>query len=232
MDKFPPGRTLLRPPVAQQQMPAELAQYKVSLPCRRRKSAAIRHYRIGVRHAEATNWRIILHNEDQAWSYPGHYTGIEINRFMYASDEAKEIVDYLPFLRRAHGRVLLTGLGLGLCLQALLRKPEVEHVTVIENNADVLAIVAPYYLAKLGDERMSLIHADAFGWQPPTGEHFDIAYHDIWPLAAHFYWPQHERLFACYERFCSEQDSWRGEWMRDRWRKHCEPLPMPKLYMV
>jgi hypothetical protein len=40
--EFAPGRT----------MPAELAQYKVSLPCRRRRSAAIRHYRIGVRHAD------------------------------------------------------------------------------------------------------------------------------------------------------------------------------------
>lgn len=212
MSEFLPGRT----------MPAELAQYKVSLPCRRRRSAAIRHYSIGVRHAEATNWRIIQHNEDQAWSYPGHYTGIEINGFMYASDEAKEIVDYLPFLRRAQGRVLLTGLGLGLCLQALLRKPEVEHVTVIEIESDVLAIVAPYYRDRFDDTRMSLIHADAFTWQPPTGTRFDIAYHDIWPVAAGFYWPQHDALLEHYQEVCVEQDSWRQEWMHVRWQAQRE----------
>lgn len=212
MSEFSPGRT----------MPAELAQYKVSLPCRRRRNAAIRHYRIGVRHAEATNWRIIMYQEDQAWSYPGHYTGIEINGFMYASDEAKEIVDYLPFLRRAHGRVLLTGLGLGLCLQALLRKPEVEHVTVIEVESDVLGIVAPYYHDRFGDARMSLIHADAFTWQVPTGTRFDIGYHDIWPVAAGFYWPQHSALFEHYQQVCAEQDSWRTEWMRVRWQAQSE----------
>lgn len=208
MNEFLPGRT----------MPAELAQYKVSLPCRRRKAAAIRHYSIGVREAEATNWQTILHADDRAWSYAGSYTGIEIDGFMYASDEAKEIVDYLPFLRRAQGRVLMTGLGLGLCLQALLRKPDVEHVTVIEDNADVLAIVAPFYLGRFGDARMSLIHADAFAWQPPTGMRFDIVYHDIWPLAAGFYWPQHSALFEHYQHVCVEQDSWRGEWMRSRWQ--------------
>jgi hypothetical protein len=209
MNEFAPGRT----------MPAELAQYKVSLPCRRRRSAAIRHYRIGVRQADAINWQTILHNDDRAWSYPGRYTGIEIDGIMYASDEAKEIVDYLPFLRRAQGRVLLTGLGLGLCLQALLRKPEIEHVTVIEDNVDVLTIVAPYYLDKFGDARMSLIHADAFGWQVPAGMHFDLGYHDIWPVATGFYWPQHAALFDHYEHVCSEQDSWRRDWMRDRWQQ-------------
>ena len=206
-DSFLPGRT----------MPAQLAAYKVDLPCRRRRSAAIRRYRIGSRHAEATNWRILLHNEDQAWSYPGRYTGIEINGFLYASDEAKEIVDHLPFLSCAQGRVLLTGLGLGLCLQALLRKAEIEHVTVVEDNADVLAIVAPHYQEQFGVSRMSLILADAFTWQPPAGTRFDIGYHDIWPLAAGFYWPQHVALFEQYAGCCTKQDSWRTAWMRARW---------------
>lgn len=209
MNTFAPART----------MPAELAQYKVALPCRRRRRAAIRHYQIGVRHADATNWSIVMHNDDRAWSYPGRYTGIEIDGIMYASDEAKEIVDYLPFLRRAQGRILLTGLGLGLCLQALLRKPEVEHVTVVESSADVLAVVAPYHLSRFDNSRMSLIHADAFDWQAPTGTRFDIGYHDIWPLAAGFYWPQHVALFEHYQHVCAQQDSWRGEWMRERYGK-------------
>lgn len=209
MNEFPPGRT----------MPPELVAYKVCLPCRRRRTAAIRHYRIGVRQAEATNWSILMHGDDCAWSYPGRYTSIEIDGLAFASDEAKEIVDYLPFLRAAHGHILLTGLGLGLCLQALLRKEDVEHVTVIERNPDVLAIVAPHYRAMFDNARMTFVEADAFTWQPPRGIRFDIGYHDIWPVAAGFYWPQHEHLFAHYQTFCTEQESWRGQWMHGHYQK-------------
>lgn len=205
--------------------PDWLAQHKVSLPCRRKGIAKVSRYTVSRKRAEEINWRIVLHSEDRAWAYPGRYTGLTVDGIMVMSDEAKEIADHLPFIAKAHGRVLLTGLGIGMCLQALLRKPEVEHVTVVELSADVLALVSGHYVSMFGADRFSAINADAFAWQPPFGSRFDYAFHDIWPVAYGGFWPQHERLFDHYAPHVREQESWRGEWMRARWQTELEVTP-------
>lgn len=197
-------------------IPDWLTANKVTLPCRRKGRAKITRYKIGPKRAEEVNWRIVMHAEDSAWSYPGKYTGLMVDGIMVTSDEAKEIADQLPFIERAGGRVLLSGLGIGMCLQALLRKDNVQHVTVIEECADVIDLVAPHYVSMFGGYRMSFIRADALSWQPPEGSRWDYAYHDIWPVAAGFFWPQHEYLYGRYAAYVGEQDSWRGDWMKAR----------------
>lgn len=198
-------------------IPSWLTANKVTLPYRKRGRARIVRYTLTPKRSEQTNWRIVMHAEDQAWSYPGKYTGLMVDGITVTSDEAKEIADQLPFIERASGRVLLSGLGIGMCLQALLRKVDVEHVTVVEECADVLAIVTPHYLTMFGGERMSFVHADALSWQPPAGSHWDYAYHDIWPVAYGGFWPQHQYLYDRYAACVNEQDSWRGEWMKARY---------------
>jgi hypothetical protein len=203
--------------------PANLEPYKVSLPARRRGRASVSRYTVTHKRADEINWRIVLHDEDRAWAYPGRYTGLTVDGIMVMSDEAKEITDHIPFIEKATGRILVTGLGIGMVLQALLCKPEVEHVTVVELSADVLALVSPHYLTMFGGERMSLVNDSAFDWRPPTGSRFDYAWHDIWPIAFGAYWPEHERLFDRYSAFATEQDSWRGEWMRRRYENGVKP---------
>ena len=51
----------------------------------------------------------------------------------------------------ATGRVLINGLGLGMLLAAILRKPDVKRVRVIEHDADVIALVGPTFAT---DERV------------------------------------------------------------------------------
>lgn len=48
------------------------------------------------------------------------------------------------------GRVLVAGLGLGLILHALLDKPAVTHITVIEREPDVVQLVSPFLLRQYG----------------------------------------------------------------------------------
>jgi spermidine synthase len=76
--------------------------------------------------------------------------------------------------------VLIGGLGIGMVLNAVLLKDEVEHVTVIELEPDVIKLVGPHYEAKFGD-RLTIIQADVMQWLPPKGTVFDLAYFDIWP---------------------------------------------------
>lgn len=131
--------------------------------------------------------------------------------------------------------MLITGLGIGVCLQGLLRKPDIEHVTVVEKSACVIALVAGHYQAMFGPERMTFVCADAFAWLPPgvaagteaavvspaRSPLYDYAWHDIWPIAIGAYWPQHESLYNHYAPFVDHQDSWRAEWMKKQWQLEC-----------
>ena len=93
-------------------------------------------------------------------------------------DTPIELKSHLDFMMRAYGRVLVTGLGLGCVVRGLLVNPNVEHITVLENSSDVLALVAEH-MPK--DERLSIVHADALEWtRKGNMSGFDLAYHDIW----------------------------------------------------
>ncbi len=92
-------------------------------------------------------------------------------------DTPHELRQHLEFMLKAKGRVLVTGLGLGCVTRGLLMNLNVESVTVIERDSDVMKLVAPY-MPK--DCRLSIIVADAQEWVKQTDLVFDCAWHDIW----------------------------------------------------
>ena len=112
-------------------------------------------------------------------------------------------------LRRG-GDVLLTGLGLGLVAEAMLRPAAstVRRVTVIELSPDVIRLVKPY-LDRRYPGRVEVVEADAFTWVPPQGRRFTIGWHDIWPDP---YTPavakDMRRLGGRYSAWCD----WQGFW--------------------
>lgn len=77
------------------------------------------------------------------------------------------------FMSKAQGDVLIAGLGIGLILDPLFE--HCSSVTVIEKNADVIALVAKHY------QKATVIHADIFDWTPPAGTKYQTIYFDIWP---------------------------------------------------
>lgn len=108
---------------------------------------------------------------------PGTYTQLKRGSTLVMSDTPSEIRDHRDFVLMARGHVLVTGLGLGVVTNALALKDRVEHVTVIEKSADVIKLVGPFFK---DNSKVTIIHADAFTWQPPRGARFDCAWHDIW----------------------------------------------------
>jgi hypothetical protein len=98
-------------------------------------------------------------------------------------DGRRELRRHLPILMRASGRVLVTGLGLGCVVRGLLSKPDVEHVTVVEIDANVAELVwssieaSPRFLSR-GRPRAKLIVHDALQLELPG--RFDYAWHDLW----------------------------------------------------
>ncbi len=135
---------------------------------------------------------------------PGEYTRLEINGLLMMSDTPNEWRMHYEFLRRATGHVLINGLGMGCCLQVALSKDDVTHVTVVESNPDVVAIVAPHF------PDADIICADAFDWKPPQNTRYNAAWHDIWPDICSGNLPDMHRLHRKYGR----RVDWQGSWSR------------------
>ena len=144
---------------------------------------------------------------------PGTYTMLRHdNRGLVMSDTPAERLDHIGFIRKARGRVLISGLGLGMCLGAVLKKPEVTHVTVLEIDQDVIDLVASHY----ADERLRVVCTDATEWRPPKGERFGAVWHDIWDAMCMDNMPEMVKL----RRRWGQVSDWCGCWSQDWLRAH------------
>jgi hypothetical protein len=114
--------------------------------------------------------------------YPGTYRRLSHKRIglMMTNTHMERYTNSEP-VREGKGRVLVNGLGLGMVLTALLKKPSVTHVTVVEIDEDVIRLVAPSYASDVQAGRVRIIHADALQRRLEPGEEYDYAWHDIWP---------------------------------------------------
>lgn len=139
----------------------------------------------------------------------GRYTRLMRNGVLVATDTPDEIRDHRFAIYRAIGQVLINGLGLGITVQAMLNRPEVEKVTVIEISPDVIALVGPHYQERFGD-RLEIIEADAFTWKPPKGVRYSVVWHDIWDHICSGNLPEMHKLHRKYGR----RADWQGSWCR------------------
>lgn len=94
---------------------------------------------------------------------------------MVMHDYPQELAKHLDFMLRAHGRVLITGLGLGCVARGCLANPAVKEITVIERDNAVIDLVWPHM-----PQIINLVEADAVQWCKETNEQFDCAWHDLW----------------------------------------------------
>lgn len=142
----------------------------------------------------------------------GEYTSLTCKgRGIVMSDTPDEMRDHYHAFWKAKGHVLINGLGLGMVLGAILRKPEVEHVTVIEIDPDVIDLVGPHYACG----RLTIINVDAFEYVPPKGARFGAAWHDIWDDYCADNLPEMTRLKRRYGR----RADWQGCWSESHFRR-------------
>lgn len=139
---------------------------------------------------------------------PGTYTKlVHAQRGIVMSDTTAEKRDHIGFVRAARGHVLINGLGIGMCLAAVLAKDTVTQVTVVEIDADVIALVADHYAT---DPRVGIVHSSAFDYQPPKGVRYGAVWHDIWDSICADNLPEMTRLHRKYGR----RADWQGSWCR------------------
>jgi len=135
----------------------------------------------------------------------GTYKKLMRNNTVVMSNTPDEIRDFMGFVRKAEGSVLVNGLGIGVLLKALLDKKEITKITVIEKSEDVINLVASTYLK---DDRVDIINADAFEYKPPKGERYNAVWHDIWDYICGDNVEEMKKLHRKYGRRADYQESW------------------------
>lgn len=145
---------------------------------------------------------------------PGNYTRLMVGKTLMMSDTPKEYYDHVGLFWRARGRVLVHGLGLGCALHVLLRKPGVDHVTVVEKEPDVIALVGRVFTSRFPKRRLTIIEGDAFTWKPKRGECWDVVWHDIWPAIC----ADNLAQMATLNRRFGRRAKWQQCWSQDRCR--------------
>lgn len=84
-------------------------------------------------------------------------------------------------------------------------KLRVNHVHVLEIEEDVIALVAPHYLARYG-KRLTVVQADAFTWKPDL--RFNFVWHDIWSAVCGDHYEDMKHLHRRWGKWTDAQDSW------------------------
>lgn len=151
---------------------------------------------------------------------PGTYTRIDRNGTLWMSDTDAERRDHwapLHEISKPHvRRVLVNGLGLGMIVHGALTYEHVEHIDVVEINADIIALVGPHY-EKSG--RVTIHHADAFDMEWPKGTTWDVGWSDIWPTLCVDDLDEHARMNRKYGRRCTWHQCWGNALLKSERRR-------------
>lgn len=113
------------------------------------------------------------------------------------SDTEMEKQTNSAFVRNAHGKVLIGGLGIGLILLAVQDKADVEKITIIEKNREVIDLVASQLPL---NDKVEIVNADVFEYAPT--EKYNTIYMDIWNyINQDVYRKQMKPLISRYRRY-------------------------------
>ena len=168
--------------------------------------------------SEATGLRAIFKGDDY-FIPPGTYKRLMRDNVVVMSNTPMEVRTNREFITQANGKVLINGLGLGMVLAEILKKPDVQSVTVIEASVEVIALVAPAFQS---DPRVQIIHANAFEWQPAKDERFDVVWHDIWDCIC----AENVAEMRTLESKYIGRAWWQASWCREECEKKLSRLEM------
>ena len=172
----------------------------------------IRHFEISAADSAMTMVRASMHPDE--FVPPGHYAQLRIAGQIMMSDTLNEQRSNQGAVGNAHGHMLIAGLGIGMILAPILRRREIQSVTVLESSPDVIALVGPAVRKLPGAtaRKLSIIPADAFTWMPPRGLFYDAIYFDIWPTVTEENLDEIAKLKRRFAKRLNRQNP--GAWMR------------------
>jgi hypothetical protein len=100
---------------------------------------------------------------------------------IWMSDLPIEQRQHDEILAKAHGKVLVGGLGLGYAVVALAQMKRVKEIVVVERSADIIKLVWDATMAKVPERvPVSVVHADLFDYLKDRPRFFTWGFFDIW----------------------------------------------------
>jgi hypothetical protein len=154
---------------------------------------------------------------------PGDYTWLKRvrdgkPRETVMSDTPDELHDHAEPIWEARRtdtrRILINGLGLGCVLRGVLAYPHVEHVDVVEIDAELVDLMIRH-ADWVRDPRVEIHVADAYEMRWPVGTRWDFAWHDVWDTITSD--NNFARLHRMYGRRVEAQASWGFELAKRRY---------------
>ena len=113
------------------------------------------------------------------------------------SDTAMEKRTNRDFVVKAHGNVLIGGLGIGLILLAIQDKEDVKQITVVEKNKEVIELVGNQLPL---NSKVNIVNDDVFEYKPLFK--YNTIYMDIWNyINEDVYNEQMKPLISRYRRY-------------------------------
>ena len=175
-------------------------------------SAKVKHFRVDEFESRMSAFR------RGGYVPEGQYARLTVDRTLVMSDTPMEHATNYKFAFKAHGKVLVAGLGLGMVLTAILEKPSVESVTVVEISQDVVNLISPHFPSP----KLSIITADIFDWRPEKGIKFNVIYFDIWPDVCVDNIAEIAKLHRAFARRLDRADpkAWMHSWQYDTLKSH------------
>lgn len=134
----------------------------------------------------------------RAFNKPYKAMTLRQNGEFWMTDNPAEANTTDPCVKKAHGKVLTFGLGIGYFIYMCLLKPEVESVTVVELSETVIKIFDRFILPQFPkDKEVKIIHGNAFDYfNKEFLDQFDYTFVDVWK--------NHEDGYAMIEKMLEQ----------------------------
>jgi len=155
----------------------------------------------------------------------GTYVRLLVGGGVMMSNTPVEAMESESAVRRAFGRMLIGGLGLGIMLHPILESDDVEHVTVVECHEDIIALVTPSLQRWIDSGKLEIVLGDVFTWKPPRGTKYQCCWFDVWPDLCSDYFGEANKLKRRFSRRLERSERlpdtkpWVDTWLdRAKWR--------------
>jgi hypothetical protein len=146
-------------------------------PVIREESWAVARFDLTESEIRFAELRDMIHRRRESYGIkPGTYLRLTCGGHTIMSNTPMERATNQIAVDKAHGHVLVGGLGLGWVTLAIAAKREVDHVTVIEKSACVINLVGSRLPA---NPKVTILMANAYDFRPSFKP--DVVYYDIWP---------------------------------------------------
>ena len=174
----------------------------------------VKHFMINGAIASMLALRALINNRPLEYTPEGKYAKLAYGKQLVMSDAQMERITNYDIIKNAKGRVLIAGLGLGMVVTALLDKPEVNSIVIVEKSTDVIALVAGAMFKYAGNRKEDLhIVNECIHLYTPKHS-FDTIYFDIWPDISRTNLPEMLELTHAFGPYLNA-GGWMNHWSRD-----------------